>query len=164
VQIAVSRCSAIIGTRRTVTWMPCEDPWPEAMLDKQLGESVKNMRSYSIYNARDVPERRQWLDEHGFKWKLRQSASLRCITGWSRLALLHLFLSSHILSNHKPQFKLPNSTFGILISNQLSGTFLFIWLGVIRGLSIRGLHVPGCSCFLLLLPALRPRAACHCLL
>jgi hypothetical protein len=64
--------------------VPLEDPWPEAMWDKRLGEIVAQLRSKNIYDARDVPERRQWLEEHGFKWKLRQSAAER-----ARAAALH---------------------------------------------------------------------------
>jgi hypothetical protein len=55
--------------------VPRKDPWSEAMWDKRLGVSVDSIRSSNAYDARDVPERRQWLDRHGFKWKLRQSAA-----------------------------------------------------------------------------------------
>jgi hypothetical protein len=64
--------------------VPLEDPWPEAMWGKRLGELVVQMRSTSAYDARDIPKREQWLEEHGFKWKLRQSAAER-----ARAAALH---------------------------------------------------------------------------
>jgi hypothetical protein len=57
--------------------VPREDPWPEAMWDKRLGKSVNSIRSINTYDARDVHERRQWLEEHGFKWKMRQSGAER---------------------------------------------------------------------------------------
>jgi hypothetical protein len=57
--------------------VPREDPWPEEIWDKRLGESVRSIRSYNAYGARDVPERRQWLEGHSFRWKLRQSTAER---------------------------------------------------------------------------------------
>jgi hypothetical protein len=57
--------------------VPVEDRWPKAMWGKRLGKSVHSIRASNTYDARDVPERRQWLDEHGFKWKLRPSAAER---------------------------------------------------------------------------------------
>jgi hypothetical protein len=64
--------------------VPHEDPWPEEMWGKQLGLSVIRMRSQKTFDARDVPERRQWLEEHGFKWTLRQSGAQR-----ARASVLH---------------------------------------------------------------------------
>jgi hypothetical protein len=64
--------------------VPHEDPWPEEMWDKRLGLSVNTLRSYNTYDVRDVPERRQWLEEHGFRWKLRQSGAQR-----ARTSVLH---------------------------------------------------------------------------
>jgi hypothetical protein len=57
--------------------VPREDSWPEDMWDKRLGISVRNMRSYNFHSARDIPERRQWLEEHRFRWTLQQSTADR---------------------------------------------------------------------------------------
>jgi hypothetical protein len=57
--------------------VPREDSWPDETWDKRLGETVHNMRSANGYYARDIPERREWLEEHGFRWKLRQSTAER---------------------------------------------------------------------------------------
>ena len=57
--------------------VPYEDSWPEEMWGKRLGLSVDSLRSHSAYDARDIFERRQWLEEHGFMWKLWQSGAQR---------------------------------------------------------------------------------------
>jgi hypothetical protein len=57
--------------------VPREDSWPEETWDKQLGKYLNQMRSNNRYDARNIPERREWLDEHGFRWKLQQSTSDR---------------------------------------------------------------------------------------
>jgi hypothetical protein len=57
--------------------VPREGSWPEDLLDKQLGEDVSQIRSHNRYDARDKLERKQWLEEHGFRWKLRQSTAER---------------------------------------------------------------------------------------
>jgi hypothetical protein len=75
--------------------VPCGDPWPEEMWDKQLGRSVDMLRSQNAYNARDVFERRQWLEEHGFKWKLRQSSAQR-----ARASFLHYGLEQAGATKH----------------------------------------------------------------
>jgi hypothetical protein len=54
--------------------VPSEDPWPEEMWGYRLGNVVARIRSQGAF-LRDSPERRQWLDDHGFRWvRHRQSA------------------------------------------------------------------------------------------
>jgi hypothetical protein len=67
--------------------VPCEGSWPEDMWDKRLGRDVDNMRSHNIYDARDIPERRQWLEEHGFRWKLRKSTAERAVASFAQYGL-----------------------------------------------------------------------------
>ena len=64
--------------------VPREDSWPEIIWDKQLGITVKDIRSTNAFGTRDIPERKQWLEEHGFRWKLQQSGADR-----ARASVLH---------------------------------------------------------------------------
>jgi hypothetical protein len=67
--------------------VPREDSWPEEVWDKRLGNDVRGMRSQNIYEARDIPERRLWLEEHGFRWKLRQSTAERAMASFVHYGL-----------------------------------------------------------------------------
>ena len=67
--------------------VPREDSWPEEMWDKQLGKDVNRMRSAKRYDARNIPERREGLEEHGFRWKLRQSTAERAMASFVHYGL-----------------------------------------------------------------------------
>jgi hypothetical protein len=67
--------------------VPREDSWPEELWDKRLGVDVRDMRSNNYYDARDIPERRQWLEDHGFRWKLRQSGAERAMASFVHYGL-----------------------------------------------------------------------------
>ena len=67
--------------------VPREDSWPDEMWDKQLGKIVNETRSNNRYDARDIPERRQWLEDHGFRWKLRQSGAERAMASFVHYGL-----------------------------------------------------------------------------
>jgi hypothetical protein len=67
--------------------VPREDSWPDEMWDKQLGRRVDFMRSCNGFDARDIPERRQWLEAHGFRWKLRQSGVERATASFVHYGL-----------------------------------------------------------------------------
>jgi hypothetical protein len=67
--------------------VPREGSWPDEMWDKRLGETFHVMRSSNQYDARDIPERRQWLEEHGFRWKLRQSTAERAMASFVHYGL-----------------------------------------------------------------------------
>jgi hypothetical protein len=49
--------------------VPKGEEWPEETWGMKLGNTVKNIRS-SNYFVDGNPERRQWLDDEGFVWKL----------------------------------------------------------------------------------------------
>jgi hypothetical protein len=57
------------------------------MWDKRLGNTVTDIRSKNCFDARDIPERRQWLEEHGFRWKLRQSTAERAMESFVHYGL-----------------------------------------------------------------------------
>jgi hypothetical protein len=67
--------------------VPREDSWPEEMWDKRLGKSVHQMRSLNSYDAREIPERKEWLEEHGFRWKLGQSTAERAMASFVHYGL-----------------------------------------------------------------------------
>jgi hypothetical protein len=67
--------------------VPREDSWPVELWEKRLGETVDNIRSKNRYDARDIPERKQWLEEHGFRWKLRQSTAERAMASFVHYGL-----------------------------------------------------------------------------
>jgi hypothetical protein len=67
--------------------VPREGFWPDELWDKRLGETVIQMRSANKYDARDVPERILWLDEHGFRWKLRGSGAERAVASFVHYGL-----------------------------------------------------------------------------
>jgi hypothetical protein len=67
--------------------VPREDSWPDEMWEKRLGNTVHVMRSSNRYDARDIPERRQWLEEHGFRWKLRHSTAERAMASFVHYGL-----------------------------------------------------------------------------
>jgi hypothetical protein len=67
--------------------VPGEGSWPDEIWDKRLGETVNKIRSHNQYDARDIPERRQWLEEHGFRWKLQQSTAERAMASFVHYGL-----------------------------------------------------------------------------
>jgi hypothetical protein len=69
--------------------VPRENSWPDEMWDKRLGKDVNRMRSANGYDARDIPERREWLEEHGFRWKLRQSTADRAMASFVHYGLAY---------------------------------------------------------------------------
>ena len=56
--------------------VPSDGDWPEEMWGKKLGKSVNMIRTCGQY-VRDDEERRQWLEEQGFVWKVRMSTAER---------------------------------------------------------------------------------------
>ena len=67
--------------------VPREDSWPEDMWDRRLGNGVNRVRSGNGFDARDIPERRKWLEEHGFRWKLWQSGAERAMISFVHYGL-----------------------------------------------------------------------------
>ena len=51
--------------------VPSSEAWPEKMWEMRLGKTVRSIRS-SGYFVRDDPGRRQWLEENGFVFDVRE--------------------------------------------------------------------------------------------
>jgi hypothetical protein len=49
--------------------VPSSAPWTEETWGMKLGIAVSNIRSYGIHLSDDTPERKEWLDEMGFRWR-----------------------------------------------------------------------------------------------
>ena len=49
--------------------IPSSAPWAEEMWGMNLGSIVHTIRSQGIYLSDDKPERKEWLDEMGFRWR-----------------------------------------------------------------------------------------------
>jgi hypothetical protein len=48
--------------------VPSSAPWAEETWGMHLGSRVSNIRSRGDYLRDDKPERKDWLDEMGFRW------------------------------------------------------------------------------------------------
>jgi hypothetical protein len=49
--------------------VPSSAPWAEETWGMNLGETVRDIRFQGCYLSDDKPERREWLDEMGFRWR-----------------------------------------------------------------------------------------------
>jgi hypothetical protein len=49
--------------------IPSSEPWTEASWGMNLGSIVYMIRSQGRYLRDDKPERKEWLDEMGFRWR-----------------------------------------------------------------------------------------------
>jgi hypothetical protein len=49
--------------------IPSTAPWAEETWGMNLGSIVHTIRSQGIYLSDDKPERKEWLDEMGFRWR-----------------------------------------------------------------------------------------------
>ena len=49
--------------------VPSIAPWAEETWGMTLGKTVSMIRSQGIYLSDDKPERKEWLDEMGFRWR-----------------------------------------------------------------------------------------------
>jgi hypothetical protein len=50
--------------------IPSSAPWAEETWGMKLGSIVNTIRSQGIYLSDDKPERKEWLDEMGFRWRI----------------------------------------------------------------------------------------------
>jgi hypothetical protein len=50
--------------------VPSSAPWAEETWGMKLGSAVNNIRSRGDYLSDDKPERKEWLDEMGFRWRI----------------------------------------------------------------------------------------------
>jgi hypothetical protein len=50
--------------------IPSSAPWAEETWGMNLGSIVNTIRSRGIYLSDDKPERKEWLDEMGFRWHI----------------------------------------------------------------------------------------------
>ncbi len=56
--------------------VPSSAPWAEETWGMRLGSAVHDIRSQDLYlKGEDAAERRTWLDEMGFMWRVRGSAA-----------------------------------------------------------------------------------------
>ena len=56
--------------------VPSSAPWAEETWGMRLGSAVRDIRIKGIYlNGEDAAERRAWLDEMGFVWRVRSTAA-----------------------------------------------------------------------------------------
>jgi hypothetical protein len=53
--------------------VPSTAPWAEETWGMKLGIAVDNIRSKGYYLRDDKPERKEWLDEMGFRWRTPSS-------------------------------------------------------------------------------------------
>ena len=53
--------------------VPSSAPWAEETWGMKLGSTVENIRHNGIYLIDDKPERKDWLDEMGFRWRATSS-------------------------------------------------------------------------------------------
>jgi hypothetical protein len=53
--------------------VPSSAPWAEETWGMKLGSIVHNIRSQGYYLSDDKPERKEWLDEMGFRWRATSS-------------------------------------------------------------------------------------------
>jgi hypothetical protein len=49
--------------------IPSSAPWAEETWGMKLGSIVSTIRLEGIYLSDDKPERKEWLDEMGFRWR-----------------------------------------------------------------------------------------------
>ena len=55
--------------------VPSSAPWAEETWGMRLGKAVNNIRAQDYYlKGEDAAERRAWLDEMGFRWRVRSAA------------------------------------------------------------------------------------------
>jgi hypothetical protein len=61
--------------------IPAEEPWPEGMRGISLGYMANSIRCYG-YFVSDNPERKQWLQERGFRFDTNDVANLENDSRW----------------------------------------------------------------------------------
>ena len=49
--------------------IPSSAPWAEETWGMKLGTTVNHIRSRGDYLNDDKPERKEWVDEMGFRWR-----------------------------------------------------------------------------------------------
>jgi hypothetical protein len=61
--------------------VPAEEPWPESMQGVALGHMANNIRCLGHF-VRGNPERKQWLEERGFRFETKDSPTLKYDNRW----------------------------------------------------------------------------------
>jgi hypothetical protein len=61
--------------------VPIEEPWPEGMRGMTLGTMANKIRCQGQY-VRDNPERKQWLEERGFRFNTKEAPRLEDDNRW----------------------------------------------------------------------------------